>query len=155
MTVHSAGLLAFHRDGGLHVFLAHPGGPFFARKDDGAWSLPKGVFDPATEDAAAAARREFAEEIGVPAPEGALLDLGTVTLKSRKVVHGFAVEAVPELTFAVSNTFELEWPRGSGRTRSYPEVDRAGWFTFAEAQTKLNSGQLPLLARLAATDATT
>ena len=149
MTLHSAALAAYHRDGGLHVFLAHPGGPFFARRDAGAWTLPKGVHDPATEDPWDAARREFAEEIGVPAPDGTPLDLGTATLRSRKVVHGFAVLATPELAFVASNTCELEWPRGSGRRITIPEVDRAQWFPMAEARERINPGQVPLLDRLA------
>lgn len=150
MPLHSAALLAYHRDGDLFVLLAHPGGPFFARKDDGHWSLPKGVYDPATEDPWAAARREFTEEIGAPAPDGPALDLGTVTLKSRKVVHAFAVEAPAGLGFVASNTFDLEWPRGSGRTRSYPEVDRAEWFPLEQARLKIHPGQAVLLDRLAA-----
>lgn len=148
MSTHSAALLAYHRVDGLHVFLAHPGGPFFTRKDEGHWSLPKGVFDPATEDPWPAARREFTEEVGVPAPDGLPLDLGTTTLRSGKVVHAFAVQAPPTLAFVASNTFDLEWPRGSGRPRSFPEVDRAAWFDLTGARRKLHPAQVVLLDRL-------
>lgn len=150
MTVHSAGVLPYHLDGGLHVFVVHPGGPFWARKDDGAWSLAKGVFDPATEDAWAAARREFVEEVGADLPDVDPIDLGVVVLRSRKQVHGYAVPAGADLAFVASNTFEVEWPRGSGRLRSYPEVDRAQWFPAAQARVKLSPGQVLLLERLAA-----
>lgn len=148
MTQHSAALAAYHLAGGVHVFLAHPGGPFYTRRDLGHWTLPKGLFDPATEDPWQAARREFTEEVGVPAPAGTPVDLGTVRLPSGKLVHGFAVCAPPTLAYLMSNTFELQWPHGSGRTRHFPEVDRAEWFELAEARRRVHPGQLPLLERL-------
>ena len=148
MAVQSAGLLPFHRDGAcLSVFLVHPGGPFWARRDAGSWSLAKGLIDPG-EPLEDAARREFAEEVGTPAPAGDLIDLGSVRLKSGKVVWGFAVEAPASLAFVGSNTFALEWPRRSGVLQEFPEVDRAAWFTLEQARTKLNGGQVPFLDAL-------
>ena len=149
MAVQSAGLLPYRRDStGLHVFLVHMGGPFWAHRDAGGWSVAKGLADPceAPEDAA---RREFAEEVGAPAPPGDLLDLGSRRMPSGKVVRVFAVEAPPSLAFVVSNTFALEWPRGSGRVQDFPEVDRAAWFPLDEARTKLVAGQVPFLDTLA------
>jgi predicted NUDIX family NTP pyrophosphohydrolase len=131
------------------VLLVHPGGPFWARKDEGAWSIPKGEYEP-SDDPLACARREFEEELGVPPPAGApLLDLGTVTLRSRKRVTAWAVPA-PELDAdaVVSNTFEMEWPPRSGRLQTFPEVDRAGWFAPDVARVKLNPAQAELVDRL-------
>lgn len=147
--MYSAGLLPFHRGHGeLSVFIVHMGGPYFGHRDAGGWSLAKGMYDPGEETPEAAARREFAEEVGTPPPEGDLLDLGEVRLSSGKRVHGFGVNASPELAFVASNTFELEWPRNSGRMRTYPEVDRAAWFDTRTARTKLTSGQVPLIGAL-------
>ncbi len=149
MAVQSAGLLPYRRDGaGLHVFLVHMGGPFWARRDEGGWSVAKGLTDPC-EDPADAARREFAEEVGVPAPPGDLVDLGSRRMPSGKLVRVFAVEAPASLAFVASNTFALEWPRGSGRIQDFPEVDRAAWFTLDEARTKLVAGQIGFLDTLA------
>jgi predicted NUDIX family NTP pyrophosphohydrolase len=146
----SAGIL-LHRRGpaGREVLLVHPGGPFWARKDLGAWSIPKGELD-ADEDPRACARREFAEETGTELPDGALDDLGAVKLKSGKVVHGFAVAGDLDPATLVSNTFELEWPPRSGRMQTYPEVDRAAWFDLPTAREKLNPAQATFVDRLEA-----
>ena len=148
MTVHSAGVL-LHRtgpDGAVQVLLAHMGGPFWARKDEGAWSIPKGEH-PETEDPRAAARREFAEELGSPAPDGELRALGTVRSGS-KVIAAFALAGDLDVDHIVSNTFELEWPPRSGRRQSFPEVDRAAWFGMDEARTKIVKSQQAFLDRL-------
>jgi len=132
------------------VFLGHMGGPFWQSKDDGGWSIPKGEYDAAAEDPMQAARREFAEEIGVPAPEGDLIDLGVHRQPSGKHIRCFAVAvATPEsVRYVASNEFTLEWPRYSGIVGSYPEIDRAEWFPLAEAERKLVSGQVPILKTL-------
>jgi predicted NUDIX family NTP pyrophosphohydrolase len=145
----SAGILLFRRAVDLEVLLVHPGGPFWARKDDGAWSIPKGEHEPA-EDPLAAARREFAEELGSPAPPGEPIELGGVTLTSGKVVTAWTIEGDFDAASAVSNTFELVWPPRSGRVQSFPEVDRAEWFSVALARRKLNPAQVPFLDRLQA-----
>ena len=143
----SAGILLYRRsDAGPQVLLVHPGGPFWARKDAGAWSIPKGVVE-AGEDREAAARREFAEETGHRA-EGRATDLGEVRLKSGKRVHAFAVEGELDADAIVSNTFEMVWPPRSVRTQEFPEVDRAGWFSLAEASEKLNPAQTEFVDRL-------
>jgi predicted NUDIX family NTP pyrophosphohydrolase len=144
----SAGIL-LHRDRGgeLEVLLVHPGGPFWARRDAGAWSIPKGEYSP-DEEALDAARREFQEELGSAAPEGEATALGEVRLKSGKRVRAWALAGDLDATAAYSNTFTLEWPPRSGRTREYPEIDRAQWFGIEEAREKLNPGQVPLLERL-------
>jgi predicted NUDIX family NTP pyrophosphohydrolase len=146
----SAGLLLYRaRVGVLEVLLAHPGGPFWARKDDGAWSIPKGEYSDG-DDPWAAAQREFAEEIGLPVPHAPRIDLGAVKQPSGKVVTAFAVHGDLDITEARSNTFELEWPRGSGRMREFPEVDRIGWFSVAQARVKLLKGQRAFLDLLMA-----
>lgn len=144
----SAGLLPYRRaaNGRLEVFIAHLGGPFWARKDARAWSVVKGEIDPG-EDDAATARREFAEEIGADAPPDPWADLGDVRQKSGKVVHAFAVCA-PDVTFVESTQTEVEWPRGSGRRMRFPEVDRAEWMSLDAARDRLVAGQVPLLDRL-------
>ena len=146
----SAGIL-LHREGaaGPEVLLVHPGGPFWARKDVGAWSIPKGELD-GDEDPSVCARREFAEETGTALPDGALDDLGTVKLKSGKVVHAFAAAGDLDPATLVSNTFELEWPPRSGRIQTFPEVDRAGWFDLVAAREKLNPAQAAFIDRLEA-----
>jgi predicted NUDIX family NTP pyrophosphohydrolase len=146
----SAGLLLY-RPGpsGLEVLLAHPGGPYWARKDAGAWSIPKGEYDP-DEDALAAARREFAEELGSAPPDGRYLDLGTVIQRNRKQVTAWAVEGNLDPAAAVSNTCEIEWPPRSGRTLTIPEVDRVGWFELGAARDKINPAQVDFLDRLLA-----
>lgn len=145
----SAGILV-HRTGpdGPQVLLGHMGGPFWARKDSHAWSIPKGEHGD-DEEPRAAARREFAEELGSPPPEGELVDLGTVR-GSGKVVAAFAVAGDLDADAIVSNTFELEWPPRSGRVQEFPEIDRAAWFSLAEAREKIVKTQLPFLDRLAA-----
>jgi predicted NUDIX family NTP pyrophosphohydrolase len=132
------------------VLLVHPGGPFWARKDAGAWSIPKGEHDEG-DDPRACARREFEEELGSPLPAGAeLAELGAVKLKSGKQVTAFAVEGDLDADTITSNTFSMEWPPRSGRTREFPEVDRAGWFDLDTAREKLNPAQAELLVRLSA-----
>ncbi|AEA26577.1 NUDIX domain-containing protein [Pseudonocardia dioxanivorans] len=145
----SAGILV-HRTGpdGPQVLLGHMGGPFWARKDSHAWSIPKGEHGD-DEEPRAAALREFAEELGSPPPEGELVDLGTVR-GSGKVVAAFAVAGDLDADAIVSNTFELEWPPRSGRVQEFPEIDRAAWFSLAEAREKIVKTQLPFLDRLAA-----
>lgn len=146
----SAGLLLYRvRNSTVEVLLGHPGGPFWARKDEGAWSIPKGEHTQG-EDPWDVARREFAEEIGLPAPAGQRIELGSLKQPSGKVVTIFAVAGELDVTDAHSNTFQLEWPRGSGNLREFPEVDRVGWFTVAQARTKLLKGHVPFLDRLMA-----
>jgi predicted NUDIX family NTP pyrophosphohydrolase len=136
------------RAGALEVFLVHPGGPFWARKDAGAWSIPKGEIDP-TEEPLAAARREFAEETGLAA-EGAFRPLAPVTQAGGKIVQAWAVEGDLDPSALQSNTFSIEWPPRSGRQRTFPEVDRAAWFSLAVAREKINPAQAALLDELAA-----
>lgn len=148
----SAGLLLFRRANQngeivLEVLLAHMGGPFWARKDSGAWSIPKDEYEPG-EDPFTAAKREFEEELGSAAPSVEYRDLGSVNQPGGKLVTAWAAEADFDEAGAISNTFELEWPRGSGQMRSFPEIDRAGWFTVEVARVKLVRGQLPLIDRL-------
>ena len=144
----SAGLLVFRRAGdAIEVLLVHPGGPFWARKDDGAWSVPKGEYEPG-EDPLAVAKREFEEELGSAPPDGSALPLGEVTQAGGKVVTAWGQEGDLDVAGVRSNTFEMEWPPRSGRTQEFPEVDRAEWFTIEEAKGKLNRGQLPFLDRL-------
>ena len=144
----SAGILLHRRrEGGVEVLLVHPGGPFWARKDLGAWSIPKGELDEG-EDPRACALREFAEETGTRLPDGALDDLGSVRLKSGKLVLAFALEGDLDPAAISSNTFELEWPPRSGRTQSFPEIDRAGWFDLPTAREKLNPAQAAFVDRL-------
>jgi predicted NUDIX family NTP pyrophosphohydrolase len=146
----SAGVLLWRRgaDGGLEVLLVHPGGPLFARRDAGSWSIPKGEIDEG-EDELAAARREFEEEVGSPPPGGEATDLGEVRLRSGKRVHAYAYEGDLDAAAAVSNLFEMEWPPRSGRRQSFPEVDRAQWFGPEEARARLNPAQAAFVDRLA------
>jgi predicted NUDIX family NTP pyrophosphohydrolase len=142
----SAGLLLFRRRGDeLEVFIAHMGGPFWARKDEGAWSIVKGEYDAATEDAFAAACREFTEETGSAPPEGPTLDLGEIRQSSGKRVRAWAVESDFDAATVRSNTVSIEWPRGSGRQQEFPEIDRAEWFDVKTAREKLVKGQRALL----------
>jgi predicted NUDIX family NTP pyrophosphohydrolase len=144
----SAGLLLYRvHDGVVEVLIGHPGGPFWARKDDGAWSIPKGEYTDG-EDPWTAAQREFEEEVGLSPPPGPRLDLGPVKQPSGKVLTVFAVRGELDITDAHSNTFELEWPRGSGRIKAFPEIDRLGWFSLSKARVKLLKGQLPVLDHL-------
>jgi predicted NUDIX family NTP pyrophosphohydrolase len=143
----SAGILMYkHADGGLRVLLVHPGGPFWAKKDVGAWSIPKGEYDEG-EDALVCAKREFVEELG-RMPEGEFRALGEVVQRGGKRVIAWAIEGDLDVNVIVSNTFEMEWPPKSGRRRSFPEVDRAAWFTVEEAQTKILAAQRDFIARL-------
>lgn len=144
----SAGLLLYRVvDGAVQVLLAHPGGPFWARKDDGAWSIPKGEYDDG-EDPWTVAQREFREELGKDAPDGPRIDFAPLRQPSGKIITAFAVLSDLDLEGTFSNTFELEWPKGSGNIKEYPEIDRVAWFSVAEAQSKLLKGQRPLLDRL-------
>ncbi|MEB3982840.1 NUDIX domain-containing protein [Mycobacterium sp. 663a-19] len=146
----SAGVLLYRvREGAVEVLIVHPGGPFWARKDDGAWSIPKGEYTEG-EDPWAAALREFSEELGLAAPPGARIDLGQLKQPGGKVVTVFGVQGDLDVTGTRSNTFELEWPKGSGRLREFPEIDRVGWFPVARARTKLLKGQREFLDRLMA-----
>lgn len=125
----------------------HPGGPFWTRRDLGAWSIPKGEYEP-DEDALEAARREFQEELSSPPPDGQAVDLGEIKQKGGKLVCAWAIEGDLDPTDIKSNTFTAEWPPRSGRMRSFPEVDRAEWFTIEQAQQKINPAQAELLDRL-------
>jgi predicted NUDIX family NTP pyrophosphohydrolase len=142
----SAGVLAFHCRPELEVLLAHPGGPFWAKKDAGAWTIPKGVAEPGDE-LIAAARREFTEETSLVA-QGDMIELAPVVQRSGKLVHAFALEADFDISQFVSNTFALEWPPKSGRQQSFPEIDRIAYFTLPMAKQKIIAYQLPLLAEL-------
>jgi predicted NUDIX family NTP pyrophosphohydrolase len=145
----SAGLLLFRRggDGNPEVLLVHPGGPFWSRKDAGAWSIPKGEVE-AGEELAAVAEREFAEELGRPAPDGTRTDLGEITQAGGKRVRAWAVEGDFDAADITSNHFEMEWPPRSGQRQSFPEVDRAAWFSLDDAGEKLIAAQVHLLDRL-------
>jgi predicted NUDIX family NTP pyrophosphohydrolase len=149
MPKQAAGILLFRRGpSGLQVLLAHPGGPLWTRKDDGAWTLPKGQFGDG-ELPLDAARREFEEEMG-SAPVGEFQPLGTLKQPSGKVIHAWAAESDFDVTKVKSNLFEMEWPPKSGRKAEFPEVDRAGWFSIDEARRKILKGQQPFLDRLLA-----
>jgi predicted NUDIX family NTP pyrophosphohydrolase len=154
MARRSAGILLFRRPpagGELEVLLVHPGGPYWASRDAGAWSIPKGEVD-AGEDERACALRELAEETGAAFPDAAEADLvllGEVRLRSGKVVAAWALEGDLDADAIVSNTFEVEWPPHSGRVRTFPEVDRAAWLPLPAARERLHPAQAPLLDRLA------
>jgi predicted NUDIX family NTP pyrophosphohydrolase len=147
MTRKSAGILMYKRaSDAILALLVHPGGPFWTKRDLGAWSIPKGEYAD-DEEAEAAARREFAEEMGLE-PKGTLQPLGELRQRGGKLVTGFAVEGDFDIQSLRSNAFELEWPPRTGRIQSFPEVDRAEWFTLAQAREKIIAGQLPFLDRL-------
>lgn len=149
MPVDSSGLL-LHRtaeDGGLEILIGHMGGPFWARKNEHAWSIPKGIHDEGESDHLAVAEREFAEEMGIPAPAGASIDLGSVR-SGKKLIRVFAREGDLDTAAVVSNTFEMEWPPGSGTVASFPEIDRAEWVSIPAAEVLLVKSQLPFLTRL-------
>ena len=147
MPKHSAGLLMYRFRGGvLEVFLVHPGGPYWAKKDLGAWSLPKGEYTP-DEDALAAARREFTEETGFPA-EGEFLPLTPLKQPSGKIIAAWAFQGDCDPEAVKSNTFSMEWPPRSGSQQEFPEIDRAGWFTLEEAKVKIIKGQKGFLEEL-------
>ncbi len=147
MAKRSSGILLFRRTGELEVLLVHPGGPFWAKKDLGAWSIPKGEHD-AEEEALAAALREFAEETGSTPDMGELEDLGTVRQKSGKVVQAWALAGDLDADAIRSNTFTMEWPPRSGRQAEFPEVDRAAWFSLDEARERILPAQAAFLDRL-------
>jgi predicted NUDIX family NTP pyrophosphohydrolase len=160
----SAGILLFRQraakraaadaaSGNLEVLLAHPGGPFFAKRDEGHWTLPKGEPDTPDEDLLAVARREFAEEVGHPAPAGRPgggppIALGSIVQKGGKIVHAWAIEGDLDPATAVSNEFEMEWPPRSGRREVFPEIDRVAWFEPDEARRRLKPTQAPFVDRL-------
>jgi len=144
----SAGLLMFRiNDGKLQVFLAHPGGPYFKNKDDGAWTIPKGEVEPG-EDLLETAKREFEEETGIP-PRGPFLALTPVKQKGGKIVYAWAFEGDCKPSGIVSNTFTMEWPPKSGRQMAFPEIDRADFFDVATAARKIKAGQEALIEELA------
>jgi predicted NUDIX family NTP pyrophosphohydrolase len=144
----SAGILLWRRHGGgIEVLLGHPGGPFFARKDAGHWTVLKGEAEP-DDELVAVARREFQEETGHAPPEGSLVELGEVRQRSGKVVVAWAVEGDLDVTTSVSNVFEMEWPPRSGRLREFPEIDRVEWFDLSDARGKIIPEQAPFLDRL-------
>jgi len=145
----SAGIVLWRRldSGVVQVFLGHMGGPYWARKDVGAWTIPKGEIEPG-EEPLAVARREFCEEIGSPVPSDDLIDLGEVRQAGGKTVSAWAVEGDLDASAIVSNTFELEWPPKSGRMQAFPEIDRAAWFDLATAAEKIVVGQRTFLDRL-------
>lgn len=147
----SAGLVPYRRTAsGLQVFLVHNAGPYWEGKDEGAWSIAKGEYDPGDEDPIDVARREFAEEVGRPAPAGEFQDLGETRMPSGKRVRAFAVETHEPLSFVASNMFTMEWPPRSGRLAEFPEVDDAAWFGMDVAGRKVVPGQVPLLVALVA-----
>ncbi|MGI9596251.1 MAG: NUDIX domain-containing protein [Acidimicrobiales bacterium] len=141
----SAGIVLFRRrgTGGVEILLVHPGGPFWANKDTNGWSIPKGEYDPETEDAEQAAVREFEEEVGHPVPTGPRLPLPSFKA-GRKTITAWLVEGDIDPALISSNSFEMEWPPKSGRMQSFPEVDRGDWFSLDQAETKLHKGQLPI-----------
>ena len=149
MAKQSAGILLYRNvSAGYEVFIVHPGGPFWAKKDSGAWSIPKGEFVEG-EEPLAAAKREFTEETGQHAPAGAYEPLGQAKQPSGKIVYIWAIQANMDPAALHSNAVELEWPPRSGQRQSFPEVDRAGWFGLAKAKTKLVKGQVVFVERLA------
>lgn len=147
----SAGILLYRRTGArLETLLAHPGGPLFAKRDEGYWSIPKGEPDADDEPLLDVAMREFAEETGHPVPAGPVVGLGSITQKGGKVVFAWAVEGDLDPEAAVSNEFEMTWPPKSGKTASFPEIDRVAWFDPAEARVRIKDTQIPFLERLEA-----
>ncbi len=145
----SAGLLLYRRSrNGLELFLAHPGGPFWKDKETGAWTIPKGVLDP-DEDPLDAAQREFTEETGIR-PRGPFITLGTVRQRAGKTIHAWAWEGDADADTTTSNEMRTEWPRGSGRWITFPEVDRCAWFDPATARVRINPAQAELIDRLEA-----
>lgn len=148
MAKQSVGLLVYRQSGrAVEVLLVHPGGPFFARRDNGVWSIPKGELEEG-EDKLAAARREFTEELGLAVPQGPMIDLGSIKQKSGKTVYAWAVPGDLDCTNVVSNTFRLEWPPRSGKQQEFPEIDRAAWFDSTTALSKLTPGQDQLVRNL-------
>ncbi|MDD1750106.1 MAG: NUDIX domain-containing protein [Methanothrix sp.] len=147
MSVHSAGILLFRfREERPQVLLVHPGGPFWSGKDEGAWSIPKGVFEE-HESPLEAAKREFKEETGFEAA-GQFIDLGTIKQPSKKIVHVWALESDLDAALATSNKFTLQWPKNSGIMREFPEIDKAEWFDVEKARKKILKGQAGFIDRL-------
>jgi predicted NUDIX family NTP pyrophosphohydrolase len=146
MPKQSAGLLLYRRKSNLEVFLVHPGGPLWTKKDLGAWSIPKGEFD--EEEPLLAAKREFQEETGFDAPLGEYIPLKQVIQKSGKIVHAWAVEGELDAELVHSNEFEMQWPPKFGKVQSFPEIDRAAWFSIDEALQKINPAQAGLIQEL-------
>lgn len=143
-------MLLYRRGEAIEVLLGHMGGPFWAKKDSGAWSIPKGEYE-SDEEPLAAARREFAEELGSSPPAGVdYRELGSVRQSGGKVVTAWAVEGDLDASGIVSNTFEIEWPPRSGRVQAFPEIDRVAWFTLADARERIVRGQVDFLDRLGA-----
>ena len=147
MAIHSAGILLYRfATDTLEVLLVHPGGPFWAKKDDGAWSIPKGLIED-SEDTLCAAKREFAEETGFDV-DGKFIKLGSITQPSRKIVTAFALHHDLDATKVVSNTFELQWPPNSGKKIECPEIVRAEWFSIIKAMNKIQKGQVGFITKL-------
>jgi len=147
MSVHSAGILLFRfNKNKLEVFLVHPGGPFWAKKDEGAWSIPKGLFEDG-EDPLDATKREFKEETGFEV-DGDFIELGELKQPGKKTIHAWALEKDLDVTKIASNTFTLEWPKNSGIVKEYPEIDRGEWFGLDQARKKIAKGQAAFLDRL-------
>jgi predicted NUDIX family NTP pyrophosphohydrolase len=145
----SAGILLYRKNAGqVEVLIAHPGGPFWAKKDLGAWTIPKGLYEEG-EDPLQAAKREFAEEVGQPVPDGEFVQLGTIEQKNNKTVIAWAVAGDLDVSKGQSNTFKMEWPPRSGKFQDIPEIDKKGWFSLGQAAKKLNPDQVPLIKRLA------
>jgi predicted NUDIX family NTP pyrophosphohydrolase len=145
----SAGLLLYRRSpNGLEIFLAHPGGPFWKARESGAWTIPKGVIDP-EEDPLDAARREFTEETGIE-PQGPFVPLGSIRQRAGKTIHAWAWEGDADANSTTSNEMRTEWPRGSGRWITFPEVDRCAWFGSVTAKARINPAQAELIDRLEA-----
>ncbi len=150
MPVQTAGILVYRqKNDQLQVFLVHNGGPYFAKRDKGFWTIPKGKIEDG-EDALTTAKREFEEETGLPMPEGELLDLGKIKQVNNKEVQAWAIQGDLDPAKISSNTFEIEWPPKSGQKQSFPEIDRGEWFDLSQAAIKINAGQGELLTRLAA-----
>ena len=144
----SAGILLYRlKKGSLEVFLVHPGGPFFIKKDDGAWTIPKGEFD--TEEPLVAAKREFLEETGIEV-DGNFIVLASIRQKSGKIVLAFALESDIDASQLQSNTFEIEWPPRSGKMKTFPEIDKGEWFGVEQAKVKINAAQVPIIEELLA-----
>lgn len=148
MSKHSAGILVFRKTGsGVEILLVHPGGPFWAKKDLGAWTIPKGLVEEG-EDFVAAAKREFEEETGFTLPQKELIPLGEIRQKSGKTVHAWAVEGDYDLSLLKSNLFSMEWPPKSGAHREFPEIDRSAYYRLSEARIKMNESQCEFIDRL-------
>ncbi len=148
MKVHSAGIVVYRQTTGQpEVLLAHMGSPWWAKKDIGAWTIPKGVVE-AGEQPIETAKREFSEELGLEPPQGEFIELGNIEQHNNKIVTAWAIEANPDISHIKSNSVEIEWPPKSGQTQEFPEIDRAAWFDLAEADQRVVSGQAELFKRL-------